>query len=531
MTLGEYPAGIPSEFRLDLTRFFKSEFDIGRFRDIGHLAGVNRLNQAGGAIMDDFDNDGLLDLAVTSFDPTRAMAFYRNKGDGTFADLSKPLKLEGQLGGMVCYQADFNNDGRLDIFISRGAWVAWPMRPTLLRNDGQTGFTDVTAQAGLLAPANSIAACWGDYDNDGWVDLFVACERQQNRLYHNKKDGTFENLATQAGVEGDAKRQGKGCNWIDFDNDGYSDLFVNNLRDTGRLYRNNRDGTFTEITSAAGIDGPKQGFSCWAWDYDNDGWLDLFATCYDRSLEDVVKGLLGEPHGRYSNRLFRNREGKGFENVTKEAGLDMVFQTMGSNFADFDNDGFLDIYLATGEPNLATLIPNRMFKNVEGKRFAEITGTSGTGHLQKGHGVACGDWDRDGDVDLFVEMGGTTNGDQYHNVLFENPGQGNNWLTIKLVGEKTNRAAIGARVKLITAGDHPQTIHRVISSGSSFGANPLLQTIGIGRAQRIAQLEIRWPASATTQIFRDIAANQAIEITEFATAYRKLGWTAVSNAR
>ena len=531
MTLGEYPDKVEPEFRLDLSRFFHSEFDIGKFRDIGHLVGVNRFNQAGGAIMDDFDNDGLLDVVVTSFDPTQSMAFYRNQGDGTFKDRSTESNVAGQLGGIACYQADYNNDGRLDIFIARGGWLPWPMRPTLLRNDGDRGFSDVTKEAGLLAPVNSIAACWGDYDNDGWIDLFVGCERQENRLYHNKGNGTFEEIAARAGVQGEPKRCCKGCTWIDFDNDGYSDLFLDNLSNTGRLYRNNRDGTFAEITSLVGIDGPYKGFSCWAWDYDNDGWLDIFATCYDRSLAGVVKGLLGQPHGRYSNRLFRNVEGKRFDNVTKEAGLDMVFETMGSNYGDFDNDGFLDMYLATGEPNLATLIPNRMFKNVGGKRFADISASTGTGHLQKGHGVACGDWDRDGDIDLFVEMGGATNGDKYHNVLFQNPGQGNHWLTVKLVGGKTNRAAIGARIKLVTAGENPLTIHRHVSSGSSFGANALQQTIGLAKAQRVALLEVRWPTSATTQVFRDIAGDQAIEVTEFATTYRPLSWKPIRQAK
>jgi FG-GAP-like repeat len=156
-----------------------------------------------------------------------------------------------------------------------------------------------------------------------------------------------------------------------------------------------------------GIDGPRSGFSCWAWDYyDNDGWLDIFATCYDLTLADVVKGLLGQPHSRLSNRLFHNVNGNRFENKTKEAGLDMVFATMGSNFGDFDNDGFLDFYLGTGGPDLSTLVPNRMFKNVAGQRFADITASSRTGNLQKGHSVSCGDWDRDGDGDVFIQMGG-----------------------------------------------------------------------------------------------------------------------------
>ena len=155
------------------------------------------------------------------------------------------------------------------------------------------------------------------------------------------------------------------------------------------LFRNDGDGTFADVTSSMAIDGPREGFSCWAWDYDNDGWLDIFATCYERSLADVVRGLIDLPHRRHSNRLFHNRGGRTFEDVTKAAGLDMVFATMGSNFADFNNDGYLDFYLGTGEPSIATLIPNRMFLNEAGRRFVEITGTSRTGHLQKGHGVSC----------------------------------------------------------------------------------------------------------------------------------------------
>jgi hypothetical protein len=242
----------------------------------------------------------------------------------------------------------------------------------------------------------------------------------------------------------------------------------------------------------------------------------------------MVKGLLGRPHHRRTSRLYRNREGRAFEDKTWEAGLDMVFTTMGSNFSDFDNDGFLDFYLGTGEPDLAYLDPSRMLKNVAGQRFAEITGTSRTGNLQKGHAVACGDWDRDGDVDIFIEMGGATNGDMYHNVLFENPGQGNHWLTVKLVGQKTNRAAIGARIKVVTDGDNPLTVHRQVSSGSSFGANTLQQTIGLANGEKISLLEIHWPTSQTTQVFQDVAVDQAIEITEFASDFRKLDWTPIS---
>ena len=524
MTLGEYPDKVAPGYLIPLDRYIKSEFDIGKFRDVADTAGVNRFNQAGGAVMEDFDGDGLLDLAVTSFDPTQAMSFYHNKGDGTFEDRSESAGVANQLGGLYCVQTDYNNDGRMDIFIPRGAWLSYPMRPTLLRNDGGT-FADVTKEAGLLDPVNSISASWADYDNDGRLDLFICCEAQANRLYHNKGDGKFEEVAGLAGLAGlDSSEQPicKGSAWIDFDNDDDPDLFLNHLNGRGALYRNDGKGHFTEVSMPMGIDGPISGFSCWAWDYDNDGWLDIFATSFDRSLKDVVKGLIGEPHSRMSNKLFRNLGGTIFADVTKEAGLDMVFAAMGSNFADFDNDGFLDMYLGTGEPILSTLVPNRMFKNVAGRRFAEITGTSGTGHLQKGHAVACGDYDRDGDVDLFVETGGAVNGDKFHNVLFNNPGQGNRRLTVKLVGRKTNRAAIGARIKVVTAGDAPLTIHRHVSSGSSFGANPLRQQIGLAGATRVATLEVHWPTSGTTQVFRDIDADQEVEITEFEEVYRKV---------
>jgi hypothetical protein len=159
-------------------------------------------------------------------------------------------------------------------------------------------------------------------------------------------------------------------------------------------------------------------------------------------------------------------------------------------------------------------VPNRLLRNLGGQRFADISACSGTAHLQKGHGVAIGDWNRDGTNDIFIEMGGAIPGDRYHNVLFQNPGNANRWINLKLEGKKTNRSAIGARIKIVTAGPNPRTIHRHVSTGSSFGANPLEQLIGIGTADRIATLEVHWPTSGTTQVFRDVKANQALRIVE-----------------
>ncbi|HEV3384686.1 MAG TPA: CRTAC1 family protein [Gemmata sp.] len=539
MTLGEHPDKVNPRHRLLLDSFCKSEFDIGKFRDASHLVGLERINQSGGAIMEDFDNDGLLDLVVTSWAPNEKMAYYRNKGDGTFEDRTEAAGLDKLTGGLYCVQTDYNNDGHMYIFIPRGSWLPpdRAMHPSLLRNNGDGTFTDVAREAGLIAFYNSTSATWADYDNDGFLDLFVCCQNQPSRLYRNKRDGTFEDVTAHA-IPADLTGC-LGAAWIDFDNDGYPDLFVNigqgfggPTNATARLFRNNRDGSFSEVTGQMGIDGPINGFSCWAFDYDNDGWLDIFATSYSKTLEDVVKGMMDQPHQQPTAKLYRNLGGKGFQDVTKEVGLDKVYTPMGSNFGDLTNDGYLDFYLGTGAPNLEMLVPNRLFKNVAGKRFSEITASSRTGHLQKGHGVAIGDWDRNGTADIFIQTGGAIHGDRYHNVLFQNPGQGNNWLNVKLIGgqtkdgtgKKTNRAAIGARIKVVTASEQPLTVHRHVSSGSSFGANPLEQHIGLGKADRVALLEIYWPTSGTTQVFRDIAVNQGVVISEFAKEYETRTW-------
>ncbi len=529
MTLGEHPQDVESNQLLTLAPYLKSEFDIGRFRDVGHLVGVNRFNFQGGGIMDDFDNDGLLDIVVTSNNPTESMAFYRNKGDGTFEQRIKEAGLEGQLGGLYCVQADFDNDGCMDIFVPRGAWTPSPVRPSLLRNNGKGTFTDVTKEAGLDAALNSLSACWADFDNDGYLDLFIPCGPQKCRLYRNKGNGTFEDVAEKAGLTGDKTGPGiwRSAAWIDFDNDGYPDLFINTIGGTAILYRNNRNGTFSNVTTAMGIDGPLNGFSCWAFDYDNDGWPDIFATCYNYTLSDVVRGLQGQPHSNQSNRLYKNLGGKGFKDVTKEAGLDMVFATMGSNFGDFDGDGYLDMYLATGGPDLPLIVPNRMFKNVGGQALRRNHGLVANRQLAKGPQCRLrrlgSKWDArplraDGRGDVRRPV------PQY--LVPESRAE--KQLAERETGWQENEPLRDrARIKVVTAGENPLTVYRNVTSGSSFGANPLEQMIGLGKTDRIALLEINWPTSGTTQTFRDLPANQAIEITEFAKDFRQRKYQAI----
>jgi hypothetical protein len=201
--------------------------------------------------------------------------------------------------------------------------------------------------------------------------------------------------------------------------------------------------------------------------------------------------------------------------------LDKVFMPMGANFGDLDNDGFLDIYLGTGNPSYASVLPNVLLRNKEGASFVDVTASSGTGELHKGHGVAFVDLDNDGDEEIVAEIGGATPGDSHPLRLFENPGHGQDWLSVRLVGVKTNRAAIGARIKLTVEneGRGVRSIHRTVGSGGSFGASPLEQHIGLGRSARIVELEIWWPVSNTRQRLTGLRKNQAVEIAELARSY------------
>ena len=303
MTLGEHPHGVEERYRLELGRVEPAGQEIAPFRNISAEVGFDRLNQAGGGILDDFDRDGLLDVITTSMDSTQPMWFCRNSGGEAFVDSSAAARLTEQLGGLYCVQTDYNNDGFLDVYIPRGAWKHTPIRPTLLHNNGDGTFTDVTDECALLDPVNSITALWADFDNDGNLDLYVCCEKQPNRLFRSRGNGIFLDIAAEAGAQGEDSPGCMGGTCLDFENDGDLDLFITNLTGTAQLLRNDDGLSFSDVTQTMGIDGPQRGFSCWTWDYDNDGWTDIFATCYDLDIESAVQGVLGLPHGKQISRL------------------------------------------------------------------------------------------------------------------------------------------------------------------------------------------------------------------------------------
>ncbi len=529
MTVGAYPSEVPQAYLIP-PRTFQAEEDVPRFVDVAPQAGLNIAGLAGGVIADDFDGDGFLDLVVSDWDTAGQLRYFRNHGDGTFSERTAEAGLKGLYGGLNIIQADYNNDGAIDILVLRGAWLegAAGRHPnSLLRNDGRGRFRDVTFEAGLgEVHYPTQTAAWADYDNDGDLDLYIGNENHPAQFFRNNGDGTFTDVARAAGVQNN--RFAKGVIWGDYNGDRFPDIYVSNLEGLNRLYRNNRDGTFTDVAPELGVTRPVRSFPAWFWDFNNDGVLDLYVASYHPDVRNFVADFLGLPHQGEPACLYQGDGKGGFREVAASQNLTRAAQTMGANFGDIDNDGFPDFYLGTGYPAYEALMPNLLYRNHAGNGFANVTFAAGVGHLQKGHGVAFADLDNDGDQDLFVKLGGSFPGDAYSSALFENPGFGNQWITVKLVGKQSNRWGVGARIRAeIEESGKRRSVYKWVSSGGSFGANPLRQEIGLGKAQRIEVLEVFWPTTGRTQTFPNVPAGQFLEITEGESAYRKLPWKAV----
>ena len=536
MTLGTYPEEVPDRYLVP-QELLMTDYDIGRFEEIATEVGLTATNLAGGSIVDDFDNDGLLDIITSTWDPGGPIIYYHNDGDGAFSDYTDRAGLSDQLGGLNIVQTDYDNDGWTDVLVMRGGWLGGngQMRRSLLRNNGDGSFADVTREASLAHPAYpSQSAAWADYDNDGDLDLFSCNESEPesglvsnsinfpSQLFRNSGDGTFADVAPTAGVMN--LRYCKGSVWGDYDGDGDPDLYVSNYAEENRLYRNNGDGTFTDVAPALGVTQPVPSFATWFWDYDNDGWLDLFVAGYGNRIEDVAADYLGLPNDGPRMRLYKNDGAGGFVDVTRETGLYRVHLTMAANFGDLDNDGFPDFYLGTGFPAYDAVAPNIAYRNNDGRSFTDVTFSAGLGHLHKGHGIAFGDLDRDGDQDIFAQIGGFYPGDGFENALYENPGHGNRWISVKLIGVESNRAAIGARIRLELAMDDGsrRAVYSYVNSGGSFGASSLEQEMGLGKAERIISMEVFWPTTAERQVFEDVPIDARIEVREEDGDYRVL---------
>jgi len=530
--LGTYPDSVPEKWLIP-PEAFASDYDIGKFRDVAATRGLTSFGRAGGIIVEDFENNGHLDVMISHMGLEEQLEYFHNNGNGTFTRATERAGLKGITGGLNIIQADYNNDGCIDVLITRGAWLhdkgRYPM--SLLRNNCDGTFTDVTAEAGLLNNYPTQTAVWADFNNDGLLDLFVGNEIVRDRvawpentpnfrLYINNGDGTFTDVGPETGI--DVGGMIKGATADDYDNDGWQDLFVSVMGKPNHLFRNmgakGKTPKFVDVTQQAGVGEPNMSFTCWFFDYNNDGWPDIFVSGYWATIPNIVREYLGEKDQATGDRprLYRNNRDGTFTDVSHEMRLDRLLLTMGANFGDLDNDGWLDFYVGTGAAPLTNIVPHRMFRNHEGQYFEDVTTSGGFGHLQKGHAVAFGDIDNDGNQDVLEEIGGAYTADRFWTVLFKNPGHGNHWIKLNLIGVHANRFAVGARIRVrITENGKGRDIYRTVNSGGSFGASSLRPHIGLGKASVIDELEIRWPGSGLVQTLKGpISADAMYELRE-----------------
>lgn len=527
MTLGKYPAEVPKQWLIESGVFNQNNSGNIVLKDIAGKKGVDMNGISGGCVVDDLDNDGLLDIMATSYGLSDQIRYMHQMKDGTFKTETTSSGLVGITGGLNMIHADYNNDGFKDIVVLRGGWwgknAKFPF--SLLKNNGNNTFEDVTIELGLYSPAPTQSAAWGDFNNDGWIDLFVAHENYPCQLFINEK-GKFKEVSKKYGLN--ITTFAKGCVWGDINNDGFPDLYLSALGAPNKLWLNKPGATageriFEDISKAAGVEEPIYSFPTWFFDFDNDGYLDLFVSGYDtkRFSEvggDAARDMLGMPALGELPRLYHNNGDNTFTDVSAAYGVNHVNYAMGCNFGDIDNDGWPDYYLGTGAPEYTTIVPNKLYRNVAGKKFEDITYATNTGHIQKGHAVAFADIDNDGDQDIYAVMGGAVEGDRFRNVLFENTSAtGNHWVKLKLLGVAANRAAIGARVRIkVKMPDGSfQNFYHTVCTGSSFGSQTLTVQAGLGKATGIEEIEIQWPnAKQTKETITGVAMDSEINIKE-----------------
>ncbi|MDT5121005.1 MAG: enediyne biosynthesis protein [Acidobacteriota bacterium] len=494
---------------------------------------IETMGGGGGFI--DYNNDGLLDIYLVNYsqtpqsDPNAKLkdVLYRNNGDGTFTDVTESAGINNSMLGMGVAVGDYNNDGFEDIYVTGyGA-------SKLYRNNGNGTFTDVTAKAGVNNKGWGASAAWFDYDNDGYLDLFVTnylsfdpegkvpCDFFDGRpycylskfkgassvLYHNNHDGTFTDVSEKAGIAG---HEGKGLGVIAFDynNDGRMDIFQANDSAPNFLFRNNGNGTFTEVALDAGCaldpnGALRGGMGVDAEDLDGDGYQDIFVTNFSQQ----------------TNAFWHNNGDGTFDETTYELGLGKISIPMsgfGTRFFDYNNDGLVDLFVLNGHPfepiqkvfpETTYAEPPFLFENT-GKAFREVAAEHGAA-LKKsylGRGLAIGDIDNDGDTDLLLMNAGEPPA-----LLRNDNGNRNNWLGIKLVGTKSNRDGIGTLVT-VKAGTVRHT--KQLLGGTSYcSASDLRLLFGLGNNQKIEEVDVRWPSGLTTTL-KDVAINHYLTIKE-----------------
>ena len=456
----------------------------GTFTDVTEKAGLSRTGWGTGVSVGDYDNDGWNDLFCTYWGHN---ILWHNNGDGTFTDVTVKAGLQEQRTrwGTGSTFFDYDRDGLLDLFVSnyieldvekvpapgQAGYCRWKGIPVmcgpnglpggmniLYHNNGDGTFTDVSEKAGILKPGPrySITAVSYDFDNDGWPDVYVAVDSEPSILFHNNHDGTFTDAAVAAGCaysEDGQEQAGMGVAVGDYNSDGSLDIFKTNFSDdTPNLYRNNGDGTFTDVTLISGL-GINTRYVCWGagfMDYDDDGWTDIFHVT--GHVYPEIESYHLDAHFLSPRLVYRNLGNGKFKDVSKDMGpgVSALFSSRGSAFGDFDNDG---------------------------------------------------------DVDVLV-----LNMNDYPSLLRNDGGNKNSWISVKLVGTKCNRTAIGARVRVVT-GRHSQ-IDEVHSGGSVMSQSDLRLHFGLGQLRQIDLIEVKWPTTQKVERFSNVTSNQFLTIKE-----------------
>jgi tetratricopeptide (TPR) repeat protein len=490
------------------------------FEDIAPQLGIHSLNGNGTCAWGDIDHDGRPDLIVSG--SGTFIRVYRNDGD-RFSEVTEQVGLGHVPSGYSLNLVDYDNDGWLDLYISLNGWSG-PMPNRLFHNE-HGKFVDVSKKSGLDDGGSGFVSLWGDLDNDGWLDVVVAngvlMEGSVTQIYRNNRDGTFTNVTRQAGLNEPPAYGAIGIALGDYDKDGRLDILING-RDSApnRLYHNDGNWHFTEVARKAGVvQPPHDGFVCFFFDYDNDGWPDILTTSlapWESTVEGLKKGYApGSARAVHpdASRLFRNNRDGTFTDVTYQALLYYPMGTMGAGVADLDNDGHTDIYFGTGDPQMSRLEPNRFFRNNGDGTFSDLTRYVNFARPgNKGHGVSFIDIDEDGDLDVFAQLGGHYPGDHTYNAFYRNlKGNRNHWLEVDLTGVRSNRFGVGAQLTMKAGG---LLVYREVKGSEGFGAtSPYRQHFGLAAQERIDSLEIRWPSGAR-QTFTDVPPNHIIAVEE-----------------
>ncbi len=470
------------------THLYKNNRD-GTFTDVTERSGLARTGWQTGICVGDYDNDGWDDLFCTFWGHN---ILFRNNGDGTFTDVTKRAGLDQSHGrwGTGCTFLDYDRDGHLDLFVCNFikldpdkplspadmSFCQWKGIPTmcgprglpgetdiLYHNNGDGTFTDVSEKAGILKPGPrySITAVSYDFDNDGWPDIYVAVDSEPSMLFQNNHDGTFTDIAVLAGCaynDDGHEQAGMGIGVADYDCDGWLDIFKTNFADdTCDLYHNNGDGTFSDVSFSAGV-GINNSYVAWGCgfiDYDNDGWTD-------------------------------------------------IVQVNGHVYPEVDKYNFGETFKN----------PRLVYKNLGNGRFQDVSAGMGPGITERfsSRGAAFGDYDNDGGMDILV-----LNMNELPSLLHNIGGNRQNWIKIKLIGTKCNRTAIGARVRVVT-GKHAQ-IDEVHSGTSVMSQNDLRLHFGLGSAEVVDLIEVKWPTTQKVERFTNVKVNQILTIREGSGTY------------